>query len=211
MTLALTPTGDTTMQTTTKRIFAVTSPTTGEVFTRQSARDYTHAVVYMETVERQKARAHRYAESNLRGAMRYAEIAGFLETNTTPDATHRFRMLPCDGWSVNTQRAGVKTIWDNVEYYIVDGAFGNQAGSGMMDTRQETAAKYRKWAEEHQEKAKYLMAKTFDIREYATFHHSAALAQKAANTDSGKYDKVTVVPCEVVERKPKRSKAAWNQ
>lgn len=194
--------------TTTKRTFAVTSPTTGEVFTRQSARDYTFAVIYMETVERQKARAHRDAESNLRWAMHYAEIAGFLETNTTPDATHRFRMLPYHGWSLNAQRAGVKTIWDDVEYYIVDGAFGNGAGSGMQRTRQETAAQYRKFAEESQEKAKSLMARAFDICEYVTFHHNAALAQKAANANAGKYDQITVIPCEVIERKPKTSKAA---
>jgi hypothetical protein len=93
--------------TTTKRIFAVTSPTTGEVFTRKSERDYTFAVIYLATGQREE------------------EYVG-------------------------------------------------------------------------------------GIREAVTFHHTEALANKAATDKTCKhYDKVTVLPCEVLERKPKGSKTAW--
>ena len=154
------------MQTTTKRTFAATSPTTGEVFTRQSERDYTYAVIYMASAEREQAYADRMAKEYLLWAQESIQQAVALEASTTPNATDRF------GWS---------------------------------------AEAHRKESEERKKNAERYMNMKCGIREAVTFHHTEALARKAANGNgSGNYDLITVVPCTILERKPKGSKAAWN-
>ena len=126
-----------------KTTFVAVSPLTGKQFTRKSEREYTYAVVYSESIESQQIRAENEAKYCDAQAARYDAIAQFLETGTTPDATHKLRQQKSRHmFSLNEYAAGVRTEWDSVEYDIIDGAFGNTK-SVIAGTRLENAARYR--------------------------------------------------------------------
>lgn len=178
-----------------KTTFVATSPFTGEQFTRKSEREYTYAVVYAESMESQQIRAENEAKHYEAQAARYNEIAEFLESGTTPDATHKLRQPKSHHmFSIDEYRTGVRTAWDAVEYCIIDGAFGNVCSYAM--TRADKAAEYRQWASENISRADQCRAEQYNApREAATFHHSSLLAVKAMASEGKRWTEAKVVPC----------------
>ena len=179
-----------------KTTFVAVSPLTGKQFTRKSEREYTYAVVYSESIESQQIRAENEAKYCDAQAARYDAIAQFLETGTTPDATHKLRQQKSRHmFSLNEYAAGVRTEWDSVEYDIIDGAFGNTK-SVIAGTRLENAARYRGWANDNITRAKAYRATQIDApREAATFHHSNLLAVKAMANEGKRWTEAKVVFC----------------
>ena len=180
-----------------KTTFVAVSPFTGKQFTRKSLRDYTHAVVYSESMESQQIRAENEAKFCDAETIRYSEIAEFLETGTTPDASHKLcKPLGSVAFTINEYRAGVRTEWDAIEYRIVDGKFADTYSYVPRRTRAEKAAEYRQYAQANISRAKAYRATQIDgPREAATFHHSNLLAVKAMASNAKLWTEAKVVPC----------------
>jgi hypothetical protein len=180
-----------------KTTFVATSPFTGEQFTRKSERGYTFAVIYLESMESQQIRAENDAKFCDAQAMKYNEIATFLENGTTPDASHKLcKPLGSVAFTINQYRAGVRTEWDAIEYHIVDGKFADTYSYVPRCTRAEKAAEYRTYEKANINRAKAYRATQIDApREAATFHHSNLLAVKAMASENKRWTDAKVVPC----------------
>lgn len=180
-----------------KTTFVAVSPFTGKQFTRKSEREYTYAVVYSESIESQQIRAENEAKYCDAQATRYNEIAEFLETGTTPDATHKLRQPKSHHmFSINEYRAGVRTEWDSIEYDIIDGKFADTYSYVPRKTRAEAAAEYRTYENGNIIRAKAYRAERIDtLREAVTFHHSSLLAVKAMASNAKRWTEAKVVPC----------------
>lgn len=196
------------MTATAKTTFAATSPNTGEVFTRTSARAYTFAVVYARSAAAQREAAGRDAVSDYNRAGEYRLIADLLDAGVKP--VDGWLLAPAKHLSGYEREAGVRTRWDEVEVRLEDGKFAGKYWN--QKPRAERIAEYREWADECIASASRKLDATFELREAVTFHHTEALARKAALAEQAKgyWDHaVTVVPCDALERKPKGAKAAW--
>jgi plasmid stabilization system protein ParE len=170
-----------------KTTFVAVSPLTGKKFTRKSERQYTFAVICSESIEAQRQRSEADAKYEEKLAAQYHEIATFLETGTTPDATHRLRQpKPRSHFSWAEYEAGVRTKWDSILYHA----------TRDNETHAQVAANYRRWASNSQDRANKLRAEVIDRpREGASFHHSEALARKEQAKDAKYWTQVVVVPC----------------
>jgi hypothetical protein len=166
--------------------FVATSPFTGQEHTRRSERAYTHAVICHRPVAAVAAECGQDAEKDTARAAEYQLIAGLLEREETPSPDSPL-MAPSRSRSWNSEQAGVRTRWDEVLYDFVDGPFSDGPyKSHVLRTRAELVAAYRDYAANAQgmstlrrRRAEEARA-TNGFRESASFHHSEALAQKAA-------------------------------
>ncbi len=180
------------MQTTLKKVtFLATSPNTGKVFTRKSDHAYTHAVIYYQSAESVAEGLLREASSCRKWASEYNITADLLELGAEPSRTEPLHGFLFEGerGSLNSQAAGVKTRWQDVLYSIASeptpNGIDNRRGS-LFATRAEAAAEYRKWAEENRERVIFYQerAKQTEPQEAATFHSSAVLALKKAQSEA---------------------------
>lgn len=169
-----------------KVTFRAVSPITGEVFLRSSLHAYTHAVIHHNNTERLIAQAEAEIRYFQKSALRYREIAKHLTDGTTPTEGVLLRKL---GWSSgNSIAAGVRTVWDGVLFGVAGSRFAKtvikQGCEYSLATAEVRALENLRYADEEDQ---YILAKEAklaaigsQVSEYATFHHSAELAQKAA-------------------------------
>lgn len=177
------------MTTETRTKFTAVSPFTGAVLTRKSFHGYTHVAVCIEYAATLAAREIRSAETQEEYAAKYHEVAKHLAAGTTP--TNGILLEPASSRSYNEVQAGVKTEWDSVMYER------QQNAESIHDW-----AKYEAGAIEsarfHRERAA-TMLRDGTVREWATFHHSHALAVKQlGNKTNGNPDKTAIVAAEVL-------------
>lgn len=180
-----------------KTTFVATSPFTGEQFTRKSEREYTFAVVRSRSIDAIRKGRDEAATCEMQQAIKYNEIATFLENGTTPDASHKLcKPLGSVAFTINEYRAGVRTEWDSIEYDIIDGKFADTYSYVPRKTRAEKAAEYRTYAKNSAEHAEKLRTTVVDkIRQSVTFHHTEALARKAMSQNKDYWTGAIVVPC----------------
>lgn len=175
-----------------KTTFVATSPITGDAFTRKSARAYTHAVISFKSAESVADELRRMAAFADKQARQYDIIADILEHAAAPFPTeplHAFLFGKPMSSSYNTQQAGVRTQWQDVLYHIAGEPTPNGIENRswtMYQSRQEAAAAYREYSAGQRADAARLRVKaeTAEPRQGASFHHSAALAQKEVQKEA---------------------------
>lgn len=154
--------------------FTAVSPFTGAEFTRKSHRAYTHAVILHTPVEALRAGLEAEIATQLQWGDRYRLIAEHLEQGTEPEAGSPLLGKP-SGTSYNEQKAGVRTVWDQIRYQLE-----GRSPSGPISAAA-LAEQYRGYEADVRARVDRLdPAAIVEPREGASFHHSLALAQKAA-------------------------------
>lgn len=157
-----------------KTKFTAISPWTGAALTRSSLRAYTHAVVYHTTVDALRAGIEARKATLQAEAAEYAEIADLLERGVEPPAGAPI-LTRRTGTSYAEEKAGVRSVWDRVCYELRGNSVYGQVSAADL------AKRYRMYEASVLTRAAGLdPAKVTEPREDATFHHSAALAHKAA-------------------------------
>jgi len=182
------------MQTTLKKVtFVAISPNTGEVFTRKSDHDYTYAVIYYQSAESVAEGLLREASYHSKAASQYNIIADLLELGAEPSSTEPLHGFLFEGerGSLNSQRAGVKTRWQDVLYSIATEPTPNgieNRSHSLFATRADAVTGYRKWAEENAQSVAFYRerAAKAEENEAVTFHSSISLASKKAQAEANK-------------------------
>ena len=161
--------------------FTATSPVTGRTYTRKSQHLYTHACISFQRADAQAARLQQDAMRRDESAAESREIAAHLRAGTTP-AAGSVLLERCTAMSYNMQKAGVRTKWDAVLYDTRRVPYG----ATEPKAPEVCAAEYEGWAADDDTRAAQDRAEAHrivvanEIREGATFHHSATLAAKEA-------------------------------
>lgn len=193
-----------------KTYFTATSPFTGEIATRESARAYTHAAWSLKTTEQLVAGELAEAARLDGEASRCDEIARHLAAGTEPQPGSVL-LQKARSYSGASHAAGVKTEWDDVLYTAGLGRFAAYARSWSHEYNHEKyswyAADARARAAAARARAESILAEG-SVTESCTFHHSLQLAQKALATDPTHQGKArqAVVEAAVGEKPSRRAK-----
>jgi hypothetical protein len=138
-----------------KTQYTVTSKVTGWTHERRSARPYTHAVLHRTLPATQAARMEKDIEGCLQEAEAYLAVADAIVAGTLPaNAGKRVREM-----------------------------YNQLASTRAWAPHLTTAEKYREYAVDTSAQAlqlRKLVNAGFSLKEYASWHHNLALAQKAA-------------------------------